>query len=95
MLTLSSINDRAVLHIKDTGTGINPLDINKVFDRFYRGARSNKTLGSGLGLAIAQSIIKAFHGQIEVESKVGRDYLYSYVTPHKIFIIYLLEYLYE
>ena len=72
LLTLSSINDRAVLHIKDTGTGINPLDINKVFDRFYRGARSNKTLGSGLGLAIAQSIIKAFHGQIEVESKVGQ-----------------------
>ena len=81
LLTLISNNDHAVLHIKDTGIGISQQDIPRVFDRFYRGARSNKTLGSGLGLAIAQSIIKTFHGQIEVESKVGQGTTFIVMLP--------------
>lgn len=70
-LSLSLRGNSALIHIKDTGAGIRKPDLPHIFDRFYRGSKTEKTLGSGLGLAIAQSIIKVHHGKIEVESKVG------------------------
>ncbi|MCL5433343.1 MAG: ATP-binding protein [Patescibacteria group bacterium] len=65
-------NKRAILEIKDTGTGISAKELPHIFERFYRGSKTAKTLGSGLGLAIAQGIIKAHHGIIKVVSKVGK-----------------------
>jgi signal transduction histidine kinase len=56
--------------VRDTGAGIDPEDLDHIFDRFYRG-RHNSTPGSGLGLAIAKSLIEAQGGQIIVESTPG------------------------
>ncbi|MDD5371767.1 MAG: HAMP domain-containing sensor histidine kinase, partial [Anaerolineaceae bacterium] len=59
--------------VKDTGEGIQPGDLPRVFDRFYRGekSRNRATGGSGLGLAIARGIIEAHGGSIGIESQVG------------------------
>lgn len=67
----------AVITIKDSGVGILSEDLPHIFDRFYRGSKTDKTLGSGLGLAIAQAIIKAHRGEIEVESKVGQGTIFT------------------
>ena len=62
------------VNVADTGEGIAPDDLPHVFDRFWRGdkSRARETGGSGLGLAIARHLIEAQHGQIGVESQVGR-----------------------
>lgn len=62
----------AVLEIKDTGVGISKKDLPHIFERFYRGSKTDKTFGAGLGLAIAQSIIQVHHGTIDVSSTIDK-----------------------
>jgi two-component system, OmpR family, sensor kinase len=62
----------AVLTISDTGQGIAPKDIPRVFERFYRADQSRTGAGNaGLGLSICKAIIEAHGGTIEVESDAG------------------------
>lgn len=56
------------IEIEDSGPGIHPEDINKVFERFYR-AHSDKASGSGLGLAIAKEIAWKHHAEIILNNK--------------------------
>ena len=60
--------------VTDTGPGIAPADLQRVFDRFYRAdpSRSRRTGGTGLGLTIARRLVEAHGGSIEAESVVGR-----------------------
>jgi two-component system sensor histidine kinase BaeS len=60
--------------VKDTGSGISPEDLPRVFDRFYRGdsSRSEQNGESGLGLAIARALVQAHAGEIVVESQPGQ-----------------------
>jgi signal transduction histidine kinase len=69
-VTMTSVQESVTICVQDTGTGIAPDNLSRVFDRFYREDRSrNRQLpGTGLGLAIAQAIIQAHGGQIRVES---------------------------
>ena len=62
--------DNAVLTISDTGMGIPPESLDKIFDRFYRvdKARSRQTGGSGLGLAIVKDMVERNRGTITVTS---------------------------
>lgn len=75
-LRLDPSTSEAVLRVNDTGSGIAPEDIPKVFDRFYRGdksrSRENPTTGSGLGLSICKSIVNAMGGTIEASSILGK-----------------------
>ncbi|MEK7514173.1 MAG: HAMP domain-containing sensor histidine kinase, partial [Patescibacteria group bacterium] len=71
-LSLKKLRDQAVITIKDTGIGIPQTELPHIFTRFYRGAKTAKTLGSGLGLAIAKGIIKAHQGEINITSQVGK-----------------------
>ncbi|HEU4685351.1 MAG TPA: PAS domain S-box protein [Nitrospira sp.] len=64
----------AVLAVSDTGIGIAPEELARVFDRFHRvqGARARTHEGTGIGLALVQELVKLHGGSVEVESTPGR-----------------------
>lgn len=64
----------ALLTVVDTGPGIDPSHLPRVFDRFYRAdaARAAQKPGTGLGLAIAKAIVLAHRGAIHMQSEVGQ-----------------------
>lgn len=64
--------------VRDTGAGIEPERLGRVFDRFERSADSD---GSGLGLAIAKSLVEAHGGAIDAESAPGRGTTIRFVLP--------------
>jgi len=69
-LTLQKQDDKIAIVVKDTGEGIPPEHLGKVFERFYRTSlsRNRGSGGVGLGLAIAKAIVEAHDGQISVDS---------------------------
>lgn len=68
-LRTSNSNLRTIqITIQDTGCGIDPKDVKRVFDPFF----TKKEKGTGLGLAIVQGIIEEHKGKIRVESEVGK-----------------------
>ena len=70
-LSLKKEDASAIFSVKDTGIGISKKDLPSIFNRFYRGSGTEKTLGSGLGLSIAQALVNAHQGKIVVKSKPG------------------------
>ncbi|NLI12874.1 two-component system histidine kinase PnpS [Pelotomaculum propionicicum] len=69
--------------VKDTGVGISPEHISRLFVRFYRvdKARSRELGGTGLGLSIVKHIVEAHNGRVQVESKVGKGSTFSFILP--------------
>jgi signal transduction histidine kinase len=64
--------DEALVVVRDTGPGISPEDMERIFEPFYR-ARAQKSIpGTGLGLPIAKRIAEAHGGRIEVETALGQ-----------------------
>lgn len=63
----------AVVTVRDTGIGIAPEDLGRIFDRFYRApqAEASGAPGTGLGLAIVKEIVDLHGGHVEVTSQVG------------------------
>jgi len=57
--------------VEDTGPGIDPAFLPKIFEPFVRGESQRGDLGTGLGLSIAQTIVKLMNGEIKAESKLG------------------------
>jgi PAS domain S-box-containing protein len=72
-LGLRNDGEHLVFWVGDDGPGIAPEDQPRVFERFYRSAaaRQGDPGGTGLGLAIARQIVKAHHGEIRLESRLG------------------------
>jgi signal transduction histidine kinase len=72
-----------VVAVRDTGIGIAPQHLDKIFDRLYRvdQARDRATGGSGLGLALARRAAQSLGGRIEVESKPGDGSEFRLVLP--------------
>lgn len=60
-----------VIEVGDTGTGIPTAELDKVFDRFYRGSAVSDHAGFGLGLAIAKDAVQAMDGTLEIGSGPG------------------------
>jgi two-component system, OmpR family, sensor kinase len=58
-----------VIEIADSGPGIPPDELSKIFEELYRGVNARGIEGSGLGLALAQRIVELHGGQIEVRSR--------------------------
>jgi two-component system OmpR family sensor kinase len=73
----------AQITVADTGVGISPEELSRIFERFYRGdkSRTKQSKGAGLGLAIAREIIQAHGGQIGAESVVGLGTKFTITLP--------------
>ena len=70
---LTAVGDELTLAVEDTGPGIAPANLARLFERFYRVPGSEGyTEGTGLGLSIAQKIVEAHHGRIQVTSELGK-----------------------
>jgi len=74
---------RYVISVTDTGIGIKPDDLEKLFTRFWRAdeARDRATGGIGIGLSITKEIVDRHKGMIEVTSEVGKGTSFSLVLP--------------
>lgn len=70
-------NASASVLVRDTGTGIHPDDITKIFDPFV----TTKDMGVGLGLAISKRIIEDHSGKIDVESEESRGTTFTVTLP--------------
>ncbi|MGE3267956.1 MAG: sensor histidine kinase [Chloroflexota bacterium] len=73
-VTVSQEGSAVLATVSDTGRGIPPEDLPRIFDRLYRvdRARTRQAGGTGLGLAIVQAIVAAHGGQIEADSTPGQ-----------------------
>jgi signal transduction histidine kinase len=82
-VTADASGDAVSVAVRDTGPGIAPAHLERVFDRFYRAdpARARATGGSGLGLAIVKQLVEAHGGEVRAESEVGRGAVFSFTLP--------------
>jgi len=82
-LTVGVKDDKALLQVTDTGIGIPPEVLPKVFERFFRvdQARSREQGGAGLGLSIVKSICSAHQGRVEVSSSPARGSCFRVELP--------------
>jgi signal transduction histidine kinase/ligand-binding sensor domain-containing protein len=69
--------------VSDTGTGIPPAVIEKIFEPFQQGpsARDRQIGGTGLGLAISNRLVRMMHGHIDVRSEVGKGSTFRVLLP--------------
>lgn len=74
------------ISVRDTGIGIKPEDLNKLFNSFQQvdSKRNRNEEGTGLGLAISREFVRLMHGEIHVESTYGEGSIFSFSIPQKI-----------
>ncbi len=82
-LDISKEEGNAIITVEDTGIGIAPDELYKIFDRFYRvdKARARETGGTGLGLSIALTAVELHGGNIQVESEEGKGSKFIIIIP--------------
>jgi len=71
------------ISVSDTGIGIPPVQLDKVFDRFYQvdASQTREHEGSGLGLALVKELVELHHGKIQVLSEVGQGTTFTVRLP--------------
>jgi signal transduction histidine kinase len=80
-VSVERVNGQAVLHVQDTGIGIDPADVPYLFERFYRADRARSRQGTGLGLPIAQTLVEQLGGRITAESTPSRGSTFNVWLP--------------
>ena len=78
--TAFNVEDHIIkIKIADTGSGINPENIESIFDPFFTTKKTGK--GTGLGLSISYGIVKDHDGDLRVESTVGKGSVFTILLP--------------
>jgi len=73
--------DTVLLEVSDDGAGVDPSDVPRLFERFFRSDRSRTTRGTGLGLAIVKHIVTAADGTAEVDGALGEGTRFRFALP--------------
>ena len=61
-----------VIDVEDSGTGINPEDLNRIFDRFYQSGGKKAAPGTGIGLHLTKLLVELHHGTIEAFNNIDK-----------------------
>ena len=80
-VTINDATESLAVAVRDTGVGLAPEDLARVFDRFYKGPESR---GSGLGLTIARSLVRAHGGDITASSQPGAGTTMTVTLPKEV-----------
>ena len=82
-LHVNARQERLVFEVSDTGIGIAPVDLPRLFEKFFRAGQKEavKRHGTGLGLAIVKSIAERHGGQVWVESQLGKGSTFYFSIP--------------
>ena len=82
-ISIDEKEDDIQFSIEDTGIGIPPQDIPKVFQEFFRAdnALDQKIKGSGLGLSLVKKIVEAHKGKIWFNSELGKGTRFTFTLP--------------
>ncbi len=83
---LKQRGDKILFEIQDTGIGIAPLDVPRLFEKFHSSGQrdAQQVRGTGLGLAIVKSIVDRHHGRVWAESFLGRGSTFFIELPQQL-----------
>ncbi|MBW1705977.1 MAG: response regulator [Deltaproteobacteria bacterium] len=82
-ITARGFGENMEIKVEDTGVGISPEELPKIFDKFYRvkHPKTREVVGTGLGLAIVKGVVEAHHGTIDVDSVVDKGTTFRILLP--------------
>jgi signal transduction histidine kinase len=80
-VSVSENDAQAVVSVKDTGIGISPSDLPRIFERFYRCDQSRAQAGIGLGLSLARAIARGHGGDITAKSGLNQGSTFTVTLP--------------
>jgi signal transduction histidine kinase len=85
-LELAPADGGVLMEVRDTGAGIEPKQLPRIFDKFYQADNqgSARAIGTGLGLAIAKQIVDAHGGTISCESTPGTGTVFRITLPTRV-----------
>lgn len=84
-VTVEDHRHQICIKVKDTGRGIHPEDLPRVFERFYQSNQPNTLVegGTGIGLSLSAELAKLMNGQLKVESKLMEGSEFSFYFPKR------------
>lgn len=80
-LSAATADHYVLFSVSDTGPGIDELERDRLFDRYWQAQRLGRRGGAGLGLAISHGIVDAHGGEIRVESRPGEGSTFTFTLP--------------
>jgi signal transduction histidine kinase len=82
-VTAEGLGEYMEIKVSDTGVGIDPEELPKIFDKFYRvkHAKTRQVMGTGLGLAIVKGVVESHNGKIDVQSFPNKGTTFRILLP--------------
>lgn len=80
-LSATAASGAVRFEVRDTGVGVSPEDLPRIFERFFKADRARHSQGTGLGLAIAKHIVQAHGGEIWAEPNPGGGTIFRFMLP--------------